>query len=619
MSGAAETGATLRPKAPLPAGATMPISHNKPTQRCAAWLRGLGFATLLLGAWPAGAVEVVVEGLPSALRKPVLAQLSIEQQKNDPGLSAAAIRVLHARAAAEISTALQPRGYYRVQVASELTSGERGYVARYRVQPGPALRIGVLDLQVTGDGLDDPAIAALLKDFPLRQGDVLDHERYETAKTRLARLGADRGYLDAQFTRHEVQVDLAAYTASVALHYQTGPRYHFGAVQFEPGSGLRPELLERYVPFAAGEPFDARQLIEFRRGLVDSDYFQQIEITPRRDLAIGTEVPIVVKLVPRPPNKYTLGLGYGTDTGVRGKLGWERRQLNEAGHRLATEINASQVRSDITARYIIPVRDPRTDQVSFNIGGISEYPDTSDSTRFTTGVAYTHAGGQWSLAEGRIAGWRSTYGLNYERERWETGSESGRTNLVLPNASWLYLVTDNRLITTRGWRAQLDVRGSNTALASDVTFAQARAQGKLIEPVGARGRVVARLDVGATWIDDFTTLPSSLRFYAGGDQSVRGYAYNSLGPTDATGAVVGGPYLLVGSLEYQHRILEKWSLAAFYDAGNAVDSFEGPYYSGAGMGLHWKSPVGLIRLDVAWALTPEDHPWRVHIIIGPDL
>jgi translocation and assembly module TamA len=576
-------------------------------------------ALLLFAAPTVAAIEVSVEGLPKALQEPVLAQLSIEQHKRETGLSPAAIRALHTRAVGEIRAVLKPRGYYRVQVDAELTSGEKDYVARYRVDLGPALPIGTLDLRVTGDGLNDPMIAALLKDFPLRQGEALDHERYETAKEQLTRLGADRGYLDAVLTRHEVQVDLVAYTANVVLHYETGARYRFGAVEFEPGSGLDPKLLARYVPFSAGEPFDAGQLLEFRRGLVDSDYFQQIEVTPRRDLAVDREVPIKVKLVPRSPNKYTFGLGYGTDTGVRGKAGWEIRQLNEAGHRLFNEINASQVRSDLTVRYIVPVQDPRTDQLTYSIGAVSEYPDTSESTRVTAGVAYTQSNGIWRLTEGRIAGWRSTYGLNYWRERWETGSENGRTTLFLPTASWMYLNTDNRLITNRGWRAQLDLRGSSTSLASDVTFGQARLQTKLIEPLGDRGRVIARVEAGATWTDNFSELPSSLRFYAGGDQSVRGYAYNSLGPKDLNGQVIGGPNLLVGSLEYEHRILEKWSLATFYDVGNAMEGFDGPYFSGAGIGVHWKSPIGLIRLDVAVALTPEDRPWRLHVVIGPDL
>jgi translocation and assembly module TamA len=575
--------------------------------------------TLLLLAWPAAAIEVVVEGLPKVLREPVLAQLSIEQQKREPGLSPAAIRALHLRAKGEIRAALQPRGYYRAEVVAELTNGVKGPVARYRVDPGPALRIGVFDLQVTGDGLNDPAIATLLKDFPLNQGEVLDHERYEAAKNSLTRLGADRGYLDATLTRHEVQVDLVAYTASVTLHYQTGERYRFGTVQFEPGSGLDAGLLARYVPFSAGEPFDAEQLIELRRGLVDSNYFQQIEVTPRRDVAVDHLIPITVKLVPRPPNKYTFGLGYGTDTGVRGKAGWEVPRLNEAGHRLFNEANASQVKSDLTVRYIVPVQDPRTDQLAYSISAVSDYPDTSKSDSITAGVAYTESSGIWRLTEGRIAGWRSTYGLEYLREQWETGSDNGRTTLIMPTVSWLYLNTESRLITTRGWRAQLDLRGASTSLASDVTFGQALLKVKFIQPLGDRGRVITRLDTGATWIDDFSELPSSLRYYAGGDQSVRGYAYNSLGPTDLNGQVIGGPDLLVGSIQYEHRILEKWSLATFYDAGNAMDGFDGPYYSGAGVGVHWRSPIGLIRLDVAVALTPEDRPWRLHIIIGPDL
>lgn len=597
----------------------MPALHNRQARFTAAFLRGLWCAALLLFASPAAALEVVVEGLPKALREQVLAQLSIEQQKREAGLNPAAIRALHLRAEGEIRAVLQPRGYYRAKVVAELTSGEKGPVARYRVDPGPPLRIGVFDLQVTGDGLNDPAIADLLKDFPLNQGEVLDHERYEAAKERLTRLGADRGYLDATLTRHEVQVNLVAYTASVALHYQTGARYRFGAVQFEPGSGLDPELLTRYVPFPAGVPFDADQLLELRRGLLDSDYFQQIEVTPRRDLAVGYLIPITVKLVPRPPNKYTFGLGYGTDTGVRGKASWEIPRLNAAGHRLLNEVNASQVRSDLTIRYLVPVQDPRTDLLSYSIGSIADYPDTSESTRVTAGVAYTHTSGLWRLTAGRIAGWRSTYGVNYSNERWETGVESGQTTLIVPTTSWLYLNTDNRLITSRGWRAQLELRGSSTTLASDVTFGQARLQTKIIQPLGSRGRVVARFDAGTTWIDNFSELPSSMRFYAGGDQSVRGYTYNSLGPKDVNGEVIGGPKLLVGSLEYEHRILKKWSLAMFYDVGNAMDSFDDPYSRGAGVGLHWKSPIGLVRMDIAVALTPEDRPWQLHVIIGPDL
>lgn len=579
------------------------------------WLGSL----LLLVASPATALEVVVEGLPPALRESVLAELSIEQQKTDEDLSPTAMRALHARAAQEIRTALEPRGYYRATVQATLERREQDWHAHYRVAIGPALRITSLDLRVTGAGLNDPPFAEFMTKFPLHQGAVFDHEQYEVAKQRLLTLGADRGYFDAVLNRHTVEIDLNVYTANVALHYDTGPRYRFGGVEFAPGSGIELELLERYVPFFPGQPFDNQEILELRRGLVDADYFSRIDITPRRDLAVGNEVPILVTLEPRLPNKYNLGLGYGTDTGVRGKARWERRPINEAGHRLLTELNASQVRSDLTARYRIPVGNPRTDEVSWYAGVIAEYPETSRSVRNLVGVAYTHAGGQWRLAEGRIAGWNTSYTIDHERENWETGSESGRSILTMPGVRWLYLNTDSRLVPSHGWRTQLSGRGASNNFASDVSFTQARADGKLIYSLGRGGRFIVRAEIGGTWTEDFSVLPSSVRFYAGGDVSVRGYKYNSLGPTDPTGEVIGGPYLLTGSLEYEQHLYGNWGTAVFVDHGNALNAFSDPLKRGAGVGVRWFSPVGLIRFDIAWALSLDDRPWRIHVVIGPDL
>jgi translocation and assembly module TamA len=131
--------------------------------------------------------------------------------------------------------------------------------------------------------------------------------------------------------------------------------------------------------------------------------------------------------------------------------------------------------------------------------------------------------------------------------------------------------------------------------------------------------LITRLDIGRTGIDDFTQLPASLRFFAGGDQSVRGYSYNTLGPTDAQGAVVGGPHLLVGSVEYEHALASKWSAAVFFDQGNALNDFRDPLKKGAGVGVRWRTPIGQIRVDVAAALSEPGRPRRFHISIGPDL
>lgn len=576
-------------------------------------------AGLAAAAAQAGAAEVIIEGIPMRLDKHVRAHLSIAQEPDTAGLELAAMRALHRRARAEIRAALEPYGYYRAEVDAELKRGDTDWIATYRVHLGPAVRIRRLDVRVTGAGANDPEFAGLLARLPIREGDVLEHSSYESARNQLTTLAAERGYFDAKLERREVRVDVERASAEVVLHLDTGARYAFGAVRFEPGAGLSEGLLARYVPFRAGEPYSAEPLEELRRGLVNSGYFATIDVAPRHDLARDQQVPIVIRLAPRVPNEYKLGLGYGTDTGVRGKASWDRRLIGESGHRVLTELNASQVRSDLSSRYLIPGPDPRTDQWSFNVGYIAEYPDTSDSRKVVAGVAYSAAVGEWRLSAGRVAGWRSTYSASFEREDWETGLDSGRTQLIMPAASWLYLNTDNRLITTKGGRWQTDVRGSAEWLISDVTFVQILTHGKLIWPLGAQARVLTRADAGATWMDDFSELPSSLRFYAGGDQSVRGYDYRTLGPTDSAGNVVGGKYLLVGSLELERRLAEHWSAAAFYDVGNAFDDWGGAFFGGAGIGGRWRSPIGLVRLDVAWALSLEDRPWRIHLVIGPDL
>ena len=131
--------------------------------------------------------------------------------------------------------------------------------------------------------------------------------------------------------------------------------------------------------------------------------------------------------------------------------------------------------------------------------------------------------------------------------------------------------------------------------------------------------MLVRGERATTWITDFGLLPASLRYFAGGDQSVRGFAYKSLSPLDAAGDTIGGRYLVVGSVEYEHSLSRSWSAAVFSDVGNALENMSDPLERGAGVGLRWQSIVGMVRLDMAWALSREDKPWRIHLNIGPDL
>jgi len=175
------------------------------------------------------------------------------------------------------------------------------------------------------------------------------------------------------------------------------------------------------------------------------------------------------------------------------------------------------------------------------------------------------------------------------------------------------------LYPSRGSRIGVDLLGSADALGSDVSFLQARLAGKWVHRVSDAGRVILRGEVGSTLVDTVEDLPASKRFYAGGDQSIRGYGFEELGPTDASGNVVGGKYLLVGSVEYERRLFGKWGAAVFYDAGNAFNAIDEGFNHGTGIGLRWNSPVGPVRIDLAVALSKPGDPLRLHFVIGPDL
>ena len=575
-------------------------------------VRQLGFAVLLwLAALQVAAavpLTVEVKGINGTLRDNVLAQLSLAHHKDDSDLSEAGMHLLLRRAPKEVQTALRPFGYYQASVNTDLKRTDAGWVAVIAVNPGRQVRLDEVDVRVEGAGQSDPAFKKLLEKQPLKAGDGLEDAAYEKVKESLQNLAAERGYFDAKFTRHEIAVDPDRHRAEIHLYMETGPRFEFGPVRFSE-SPLQPALLKRYVDFKQGEPFDSTKLVELQRALIDSDYFQLVTVSPKRDEAVDREVPIVITLTPRKPNKYTFGIGYGTDTGPRGSIGWERRWVNRRGHRLKFNAKVSQIGDSYTASYIVPMEHPRTDQLVYSAGYDDETTDTSSSRITKYGASYTHLRGSWT----------ETWGLSYQQEVYTVGTDHGRSKLLLPSVLWSRVHADNRVNTRHGNSVSLLLRGAADSVVSDTSFAQARLDAKLIGTAGDNGRWIARTSLGYSWVPEFSTLPASMRFFAGGDRSVRGYGYNTLGPTDSSGKVIGGKYLMVGSLEYEHKIHGRLSGAIFYDAGNALDNLAAPLERGAGVGLRWRSPVGPIRLDVASALSRDGQPWRIHISIGPDL
>ncbi|MFC6671337.1 autotransporter assembly complex protein TamA [Marinobacterium aestuariivivens] len=557
---------------------------------------------------PVVAVEVTaMDGdLPDELADNIRAFLAIERIKGQPAPMVSRLQYLHRQAQEQIRSALQPYGYYRPRIEAELIQQSGQWLARYRVDPGEAVRLDEVRLAVSGEAQSDPAMQELEFSPSLAPGAVLRHADYEAHKSRMRSQAADRGYYEADFSRQQLLIDPELGQADIDLELDSGPRYRIGEVRFDEAP-VDESLLQRYLPFKPGDPVSSARLLELQRGLADSEYFSRVEVQPLWDEALEQSVPIDVVLEPNKRTAYRFGVGYGTDTGARVSASQHRRWVNRRGHSWNGLVQLSEVESAVALQYNIPGERPQSDRYGARLKWQSEQTDSTDSE-------LTSAGLFWQK---KLGAWQRILSLDWEQERFTLDEESNATNFLIPGMSWSTTRTDNPLNPSRGYRFSLELKTAAEYLLSDADFVQGLAGAKHVLTLTERSRLLTRADLGITAMENFEIMPSSHRFFAGGDNSVRGYDYKELGPIGDNGDVVGGRNLLVASAEVDYLVAENWRLAAFFDTGNAIDSVSDPLKSGAGLGVRYLSPIGPIRVDLAVPL--EDSGFRIHFSLGPDL
>ncbi|MEX1082243.1 MAG: autotransporter assembly complex family protein [Halofilum sp. (in: g-proteobacteria)] len=568
------------------------------------WLAGmLLFATG--SAW--AAVDVRIEGVDDELRANIEAFVSINQE----GVADAnprRIRRLHERAPGDIRRALEPFGYYRPQIESQLQGGSGDWVARYRVEAGERVRLARVRIQLTGPAADDPAFRRAVREAPLTEGAPLAHADYEATKQRFTELTAQRGYLDASWSRSTLRVFPERGTAEAVLELESGPRYRFGEISFI-DSEFNESFLRRYLQFEPGDPYDSGALLELQYAFNDSDYFSRVDVSAQRDQAQDGRIPVEVRLHPRPQHRYTFGLGYGTDTGARVSVGREDRWVNSRGHRFATEFQIAEVSNRLHARYSIPLDQPWRERMDL-LAAVGEQDIGDGRTR------------QRQLGIQRVtthSGWQSTVGVELERTTDEISGESTTRQLVMPRLGVTRGRFNDAVFATRGYRLSADLNGGTETFGSDVSFLRLHLDGYFVRGLWPGGRVLLRGELGRTQIDDVDDLPLSQRFFAGGDQSVRGFSYQSLAPRNDEDDVVGGRYLGVASAELEQLVAGNWGAAVFVDHGNAMNDLNAERRTSAGVGLRYRSPVGVFRVDIARPIDGEGGDARLHLSLGVDL
>jgi translocation and assembly module TamA len=558
---------------------------------------------LTVACWAQGGlagvnVQLKIEGVKGEQLNNVKAFLSLQQRKSEDSLTDRWVRRLHAQGPGEIRTALEPFGYYKVRVTGSLKQVDGKWLANYQIKPGKPVRVTSLDLHYTGEGAGSSDLPAAISAFPLAKGDILVHESYDTGKSNLVRAAQQLGYVKANATSARVVVDTKANSAAITVVVDTGPRYYYGEVNFHQDF-LNPALLEKTLSLQPGEPYAPNDVIAFQQALQLTDWAAVVNVEPRFDDAQDERVPIDVTLEPNKRHHFALGVGYETDIGPRVSARWTQRRINRAGHHAEAFTRLSPVQRTIGGAYLMPVGNPLTDRLSTNAD--YEYEKTPDTERNTLN-------GEFAFVRRSIDD-RNFYKVFVELRREEyqvTDEPTELSRLLSIGYARRYTKLDFTLFPQTGQYLDFEARAGSSAVVSDTSYLRLRLDGSFLFPLGTNGRLKVHSQLGASVVEFFEKYPTSLRYFAGGDISIRGFHYKSLGPEDDNGNVVGGKNLLVAGAQYDHRVARQWVVAGFVDAGNAFNDSLDKVNIGAGVGVRWLMEFGSLSVDFAWPMSDED-------------
>lgn len=509
----------------------------------------------------------------------------------------------------EIATTLQTFGYYSPVISAQLNFGAKCWHANFSIDLGPPALIRKSQVEIEGAGHDLPAFREILEQTTIKKGSKFDQSDWDALKTNIENAATRFGFREGHFKTHKALVDAVHNSVDVTLVYVTGPRFHFGKTTFE-SSYLDQALLRRYVPWHEGEPFDAHELGVLYQSLLDSGYFSDAIIDTSH--VKGTAINVDVGLRPARRSKSHIGVGYSTDLGPSVSIGRRVYRVNRRGHQFNVDFSESPVQTKFDSDYRIPRVEDKAAWVSVYAGYLGQRTTTSKTSKTTLGVRRVIP------LRNR---WVETPFLEISNDRSTISGVQTSDLTIVPGINLSHTHTDS--VSGRPQHAHsisIEISGTSKALGSTLGYLSVTASAKLIRAVTPRIRFIGRGKVGAIFSNDFSRVPADVRFFAGGDNSVRGYDFNGIGAVDASGNVIGGNRTIVGSTEFDYLVRPHWAIATFFDAGNVtLSSFSTTFDRSAGIGIRWYSPIGPVRIDFAQPIHAHGKGIKVHISLGPDL
>ena len=676
----------------------------------------------LLSAEKIPRISAEVTGAPPVLATNIKAKLSSFTQESfeDFNVALPQLRVLTNQAA-------QAVGYYNATYKFERVSDNKVKVI---VTPNEPVHIKDQNIEFSGAGENLPQFQVLRLVPEQDKGDIFNHGKYETTKTKIVNTASDNGFFDSYWRMHDAKISQPEKVAEINLKYETGERYELKQVEYRMSDPSKPlpltqKVLDSLAPWKEGDDYAFWRVNALANNLTNTRYFNYtlvdtikpdpvqspLELAPdlqalvdqqkvqqsqllnsqqRADLArqkvtssqevtqdivdesqfsggqapqayalartmpltpehenddderqkleeqtrIEKKIPVVVTLNADRLNSLETGIGYGTDTGARIRSQYRRAIVNKYGHAFDANVEVSQIRQSIDGRYSIPYKHPLNDY--FNLVGGYEREERNDIGPDINLLVESAVLGGERVIKNPLGDWQHIFGVRYRLDRL---TQKGDIDInELPDAfkvsgidseqeSLLFgyeiskTNSNSRLNPTIGFKQTYKLEMGTESLLSNANMAILTGGWRFIYSLGENEnhQFVGRADTSYIFTDDFNKVPYNLRFFTGGDQSLRGFDYKSLSPEE-NGFKIGGQALGVGSLEYNYQFKDGWRAAIFSDFGNAYDKqFSNPTEYSMGVGIRWRSPIGPIRLDVASGISNDNNPIRLHFFIGSQL
>lgn len=579
-------------------------------------------------AWAQGIKYGVDIQAPRPIEKLLEDNLDLLRWQGNPRLDLDQLQRLVKAAPDQAKILIATEGYYSPTVSAGLDTRGATPIARVLVEPGEPVIVGDVELVLQGFepvGADAQPFdsADLRRRWALPVGQRFRQADWEAAKRDLLRRVIQNRYPRAQLVESSAIVDPDVKRALLKVVLDSGPEVRFGELRIEGLKRYAPAVVLNLNEIKPGEVYNEAKMQAFQARLQDTGYFTGVEVSTDQSETLAEDIealtdeqqaapkapvdnplilPLLVRVTENKQKNISVGLGISTNTGNRAQLTYD--DLNVYGLRMKSNLIAETKRQSARADFYFPTK-PKGYNDSFGAG--FERNDVQGETTAVSSVAVRRAWGS-PLLERSIT-------LEFLSEQRSVGGLPDTRSQSIPlTYNFTKRALDNLLLPTKGYVFNAQGVAAVLPLLTDERFLRLTTRYITYRPLGESGTLVLRAEAGALGSRQKAGVPATFLFRAGGDQSVRGYGYQELGVREGD-AIVGGRYLLTGSVEYQYWFKPPWGVAFFYDAGNAADKIRDlKPESGFGIGARWRSPVGPINVDVAYGQAVKKA--RLHFSLG---